>query len=106
MHHQTQGEMFIGPWESFLKALKGDRRERFTEEQENLIMRRAIQSRGYSAGHWHRCDMLGTERPKSSDPETEKDRAMRAFVLAAGSLERSVEALKRLGVNLPVRSVG
>lgn len=136
---QQQGEMFVGPWESYLEALKDDvkhlggskavgawfipeksveaqrgyvndrlspeRRERFSEEQENLIMRRAIQARGYSAAHWYRCDALGTERPKPNDPETERERAQRAFAGAVDSLGRAIEELKRQGVSIPLRNV-
>jgi hypothetical protein len=126
-----QQELLIGPWESFLDALRDDvkalggstsvgawfnpeksqqaqrnyvndrlsdeRRERFSDEQLELLMRRAIQRRGYSAAHWYRCDVLGTERPRPKNPETEKERAMAAFVQAAATVKGAVEELKRLG---------
>jgi hypothetical protein len=83
-----------------------NRRERFQEDQVELIMRRAIDKRGYSAALWHECDVLGVERPKAKDPESERDRAMRSFVAATKSLERSIEEVKRLGVAIPLRSIG
>ncbi len=135
-----QVELIVGPWESFLEALRDDvgalggpkavgewfqaeksiearrnyvndrlnceRRERFSEEQLELIMQRAVKARGYSAAHYYLCDRLGTERPKIKDPESERDRAMAAFVQGARQMERVVEELKRLGVQMPFRSVG
>lgn len=85
--------------------LNADRRERFADDQQELIMRRAVESRGYSAALFYLCDAIGTERPKAKNPETERDRAQRAFIDAAQSLERAVGDLKRLNVTLPFRSV-
>lgn len=83
-----------------------DRRERFSDEQLELIRRRAIATRGYSASFWHECDVLGVERPKAKDPETERERAMREFVAAVDRLDRVRQDLQRQGVSLPLRSVG
>jgi hypothetical protein len=127
-----QESLFVGPWDTFLEALRDDvvaiggskdvgewfwrektmearrncvndrlnaeRRERFTDEQVELIMRRAVQKRGYSAAHFHRCDVIGTERPKAVRLEDEQARARQDLAAAAQSLERAAERLERLGV--------
>jgi hypothetical protein len=133
-----QLELVIGPWDSYLDALRDDviavggskevgewfwrektpearrncvndrlnaeRRERFTDEQEQLIMRRAVQKRGYSAAHYYRCDVLGTERPKALRIEDQQEKAQREFVEAVARFERSVQTLKALGVVVPIAS--
>lgn len=86
--------------------LSSGRRDRFSDDQVQLIMRRAVARRGYSAALNYVCDVVGTERPKPKDPNAERERAMARFVEAAGSMQRVAEDLKRLGVTIPLRSVG
>ena len=86
--------------------LSAGRRERFSDDQVQLIMRRAVARRGYSAALAYLCDAVGMERPKPKDPNAERERAMARFVEAVGGLERSVAELKRFGVTIPLRSVG
>lgn len=77
------------------------RRERFTDEQERLIMRRAREKRGYSAAVYCICDETGFERPKAIEPEDERAKAMRDFTQAVEIMSRHVERLERLGVKIP-----
>jgi hypothetical protein len=86
--------------------LSGNRRERFSDSQIELIMRRAVQRRGYSAAHYYLCDALGTERPRPKNPEAERARAMERFADAVERLQVAAEELKRRGVTIPLRSVG
>jgi hypothetical protein len=138
--NQQQAELFVGPWDSFLEALRDDvnacggskevgewfwkekstearrncvndrlnaeRRDRFTDEQVELIMRRAVQKRGYSAAHWYRCDVVGTERPKAVRLEDEQARARQQLVQAAEQVQRAVEQLAKLGIPVNLRNVG
>lgn len=85
--------------------LSAGRRERFSQLQIEMIMRRSVERRGFSSAHHYLCDAIGTERPKAKDPEAARDRAMTRFVEATESLEKSLAELKRLGVPLPVRRV-
>ena len=130
-----QVPLLVGPWESFLEALRDDiqelggpkavgewflpeksievrrnfvndrlnaeRRERFSDEQVELIMRKAVQKRGYSAAHWHRCDVLATDRPPAIRIEDERDRMRKAFVSAVANLGQIEKRMRELGVELP-----
>lgn len=80
--------------------LSSERLARFSDEQIELIMRRSVTLRGYSAAHLYLCDSLGTERPKAKNPETERERAMERFRESAALVKSAVEDLKRLGVPL------
>lgn len=86
--------------------LSAARRDRFSHDQVELIMRRAVNRRGFSAAHFYLCDAIGTERPKPKDPAAQRERAMERFSAAAELLDKSVEELKRLNVTLPLRKVG
>jgi hypothetical protein len=50
-------------------ALNPERRERLSDEQERLIMRRAREARGFSAAICFLCDDTGFERPKALPPK-------------------------------------
>lgn len=86
--------------------LSAGRRERFSDDQIQLIMRRAVQRRGYSSAHYFLCDAIGTERPKPKDPEAARERAMARFAEAVERLDHATAEVKRLGVNFTLRSVG
>jgi hypothetical protein len=79
-------------------CLNAERRERFSDEQIELIMRRAVKKRGYSSAHYYVCDAIGTERPKAIEPEDERAQAMREFTEAVATMGRQIERLERLGV--------
>jgi ATP phosphoribosyltransferase regulatory subunit HisZ len=88
--------------------LSADRRGRFKQEQIELIMRRAVELRGFSAAHYYLCDSIGAQRPGEKDPESERDRAKRAFITAADKVDNATKELRhamqeldRLGVDLP-----
>lgn len=85
--------------------LSAARRERFTDDQVELIMRRAVQSRGSSGALNYLCDRLGMERPKPKDPELERRRAMERFSEAADRMYSAVEELKRHNISVPLRKV-
>lgn len=85
--------------------LSAARRDRFSNDQVELIMRKAVNRRGFSAAHFYLCDAIGTERPKPKDPDAQLARAMQRFVDAAEGLNASVDELKRLNVALPLRKV-
>lgn len=86
--------------------LSSGRRERFSDDQVQLIMRRAVQRRGFSLAHYYLCDAIGTERPKPKDPEAERQRAMARFAEAVDRLQGTADDLKRLNINIPLRKVG
>ena len=69
-------------------AMNADRRERLSDEQERLIMRRAREARGFSAALYFICDDTGFERPRSRDPEDEKEKLQRQFIDAVNALQR------------------
>ncbi len=69
--------------------LNSDRGERFTEDQERLIMRRARERRGFSAAVYSICDDTGFERPKPKNP---KDEALELQSRA----ERTLAELKQI----------
>lgn len=52
--------------------LNAERDERFTNDQERLIMRRARERRGFSAAICFLCDDAGFERPKPKHPKDEQ----------------------------------
>lgn len=85
--------------------LSSARRERFTDDQVELIMRRAIQARGHSDALNYLCDRLGMERPKPKDPELERRRAMERFAEAADRMSAAVDDIKRLNISMPLRKV-
>jgi len=70
------------------QRLNADRRERLSDEQERLIMRRAREARGFSAALYFICDDTGFERPRSRDPEDEKEKLQRQFIDAVNALQR------------------
>jgi hypothetical protein len=86
--------------------LSAARRDRFSDDQVELIMRRAVHRRGFSAAHFYLCDAIGTERPKPKDPQAQRDRALERFTAAAELLGGCVEDLKRLNITIPLRKVG
>lgn len=81
-------------------SLNSERRERFTQEQEQLIMRRAREKRGYSAALYFLCDETGFERPKAIQPEDEKLKVARALATAIAGLGELVGRAEALGVKI------
>jgi hypothetical protein len=70
------------------------RRERLTDEQERLIMRRARDSRGFSAALYFLCDDTGFERPQPKEIEDELARMLREYLeiqRRARNLEPAIE---------------
>lgn len=81
-------------------AMNTERRERLTQEQELFIMRRAKEVRGFSAAMFFLCDEVGTERPKSKDPQDETAALQREFIESVRRNERilhRMEALAQVG---------
>lgn len=69
-------------------CLNIEKRDRFSEEQEDLIIKLAREKRGFSAGLYARCDATGFERPKPKDPEDEHAKRQREFIAAVKTIER------------------
>ena len=78
--------------------LNSDRRDRFGDDQERLIMRKARERRGFSAAISFVCDDTGFERPKPKEPEDERARLQREFIAAVNRQERLIEEIRRLPV--------
>lgn len=78
-------------------CLNPARRERLTDEQERLIIRRAREVRGFSAALYFLCDDCGFERPKAINPEDERAKLMREFTEGVKRLDAIAE---RLGPSL------
>lgn len=76
--------------------LNPERRERLSDEQERMIMRRARESRGFSAALCFIRDDTEFERPKARNPEDERVKLQREILEAARSFKHSVERLERL----------
>lgn len=77
-------------------ALNSDRRERLSDEQERLIMRRAREARGFSAAVCFVCDDTGFERPKALTPDAQRDRLADAIMEGARTLDRALKAADRI----------
>jgi hypothetical protein len=69
-------------------ALNPERRDRLSHEQEMLIMRKAKEVRGWSAGIFYLCDEAGFDRPQPKDPQDEQAKRQREFINAVKVLER------------------
>lgn len=59
-----------------------EKRDRFSDDQVQLIMRRTRERRGFSAAVTFICDHTGFERPKSKDPENERAPAARVHCIS------------------------
>ncbi len=77
--------------------LNPDRRDRFTDEQERFVMRRARALRGFSAAVCFICDDTGFERPTAKNPEDEIAKRQREFIDAVKRVERIGHELQKLG---------
>lgn len=82
--------------------LNTERRDRFTDDQERLIMRRAKQARGFSSALCFICDDTEHERAKPKSAEDERTAAMREFTNAVNRLGPIADKLERLGVVVPI----
>lgn len=76
--------------------LNVERRERFTDDQKRLVMRRARERRGFSATVFYICDDTGFERPKPLNPVDELALLQRAFVDSVADQRRVLERMERL----------
>ncbi len=72
------------------------RRERLTDEQERLIMRRAREARGFSAALWFVCDETGFERPKALNQEDEQAKLQRDFIESVRQQKQIADRIERL----------
>ena len=104
------GPKVVGPWfwpetEKSVEAarnalndcLNAARRERLTDAQERLIMRRAREVRGFSAAIYYLCDEAGFERPKAINPEDEQAKLMRDFNRNVENLHKLAERIQQNG---------
>lgn len=82
-----------------------ERRDRFTNDQERLIIRKARERRGFSAAIAFLCDDTGFERPRPKEPEDERARLQREFVDSVRRLDAISEQLGRVGEQQQVRVV-
>ena len=76
--------------------LNGERRDRFTDEQERLIMRRARERCGFSAALAYVCDETGFERPRPLNLADEKAELERAFIDSVRRQEQIADRMERL----------
>ncbi len=85
-------------------CLNAARRERLSDEQERLIIRRAREVRGFSAAVYFLCDDTGFERPKALNPEDEKAKLQREVIEAARTVKAAVDKLERMS-QAPLHSI-
>ena len=85
--------------------LNAERRDRFTDEQKRLVMRRVREKRGFSATLIFICDDTGFERPKVRDPADEQALLVRTIQEASVILKGATERLDRLA-RAPVVNIG
>lgn len=74
--------------------LNPERRERLTDEQERLIMRRARDTRGFSAALYFLCDDTGFDRPQPKEAEDELAKLLREYLeieRRRGQLQPAIE---------------
>ena len=76
--------------------LNPNRRDRFTDEQERLIMRKAREARGFSAALNFICDDTDFERPKARDPADEMAELQRRYIDSVAEQRRIAERMERL----------
>lgn len=76
--------------------LNAERRERFENDQERYIMRKARELRGFSAALCYLCDDTGFQRPVAKNPIDELAKHQAAFVEAVKSAQSIVKQLERL----------
>ena len=76
--------------------LNVERRERLSDEQEQMIMRLARERRGFSAAICYLCDAAGFERPRALNPEDERAKRERELIETIRTAERLTEELRRL----------
>lgn len=76
--------------------LNPDRRERFDDDQERLIMRRAKEARGFSAALAFICDDAGFERPKALKPVDEAADLLRRQESMVSEFRQLLERQERL----------
>lgn len=77
-------------------CLNANRRDRFNEDQERYIMRKARELRGFSAGICFLCDDTGFERPLAKNPVDEIAKRQQEFIDAVRTAERVSHELQRL----------
>lgn len=77
-------------------CLNANRRDRFNEDQERYIMRKAREARGFSAALYFLCDDTGFDRPPAKNPVDEIAKRQQEFVDAVRTAERISKDLQRL----------
>jgi hypothetical protein len=83
--------------------LNDERRERFTDEQKRLIIRKAREARGFSACLCFLCDDTGFERPKALNPVDEMAALQRLYIERVGDMSRLADRMERLATAPVVR---
>lgn len=88
--------------------LNAEKRDRFSDEQRRLIIRKAREGRGFSATLIFLCDDTGFERPRPRDPGDEREQLQRAFIESVQLQRALLERLERLpaGTVLPFPKAG
>jgi hypothetical protein len=76
--------------------LNSEKRDRFTEGQVRLIVRKAKEARGFSAWLNYTCDETGFERPKPRNPKEEAISLMERAEALARESRKVADALERL----------
>ena len=76
--------------------LNAERRDRFTEDQRRLIMRKAREKRGFSATLNFICDDTGFERPRAKNPEDEAAALQRRYIESVNLQRQIADRLERL----------
>lgn len=76
--------------------LNAERRDRFSDDQRRLIIRKAREKRGFSATLFYLCDDTGFERPRPRDSADEQAQLVRVVQEATATLKNATERLERL----------
>jgi len=85
-------------------TLNAERRERLSHEQEQMIMRKAREIRGFSAALYSLCDEAGFKRPEPRDPLDEAAQLQREFIASVEIQKRIASKLEAL-TQSPIRAV-
>lgn len=86
-------------------CLNDNRRERLTDEQERLIMRKARAARGFSAALYFICDDTQFERPKALNPEDERAKRERELIDTVRRAEQLAAELRKLLPGAPLQAI-
>lgn len=80
------------------------RRERFEDDQERYIMRKAREARGFSAALCYLCDDTGFDRPIAKNPVDVIAKRQQEFIDAVKSVQQIGKDLERL-TQTPLQAV-